>query len=72
MLTVETAAPNMEGRSSSPRAWVGTARHPMGTDVAERTGDTGPRLLCAPRRIHLCDGSGEPGPSRAELETIQV
>ena len=28
---------------SRPRAWAGTARHPMGTDVAERTGDTGPR-----------------------------
>ena len=31
-------------------------------DVAEHTGNTGPRLLCAPRRIYLGDRPGEPGP----------
>ena len=31
-------------------------------DAAERTEDTGPRLLYAPRRIYLGDRPGEPGP----------
>ena len=31
-------------------------------DVAGCTEDTGPRLLCAPQRIHLGDRPDEPGP----------
>ena len=31
-------------------------------DVAARTEDTGPRLLCAPRRLHLGSRPGEPVP----------
>ena len=40
-------------------AWLGS----QGTaDVAERTENTGPRILCAPRRIYLGDRRGEPVP----------
>ena len=35
-------------------------RHPV--DVEERTNDTGPSFLCAPQRIYLGYGTGEPGP----------
>ena len=40
-------------------AWFGTR---WAADVAERTEDTEPRLLCAPRRIYLGDGPGDPEP----------
>ena len=40
-------------------AWLGTR---WAANVAERTEDTGPRLLCAPRRIYLGDRPGEPRP----------
>ena len=39
-------------------AWLGTR---WAADVAECTEDTGPRLLCVPRRIYLAGRTGEPG-----------
>ena len=38
--------------------WLGTW---LAAEVAERTEDTGPRLLCGPRRTYLGDWSGVPG-----------
>ena len=58
VLTVRDCRPNMEERSSSPRAWASRLGTRWAADVAERK-DTGPRLLCAPREIYLGDGSGE-------------
>ena len=53
----------------------GLERYGLGTrwaaDMAERTGGHVPRLLCVPRRIYLVYRPGEPGASRAELETTQ-
>ena len=60
--TVRDCRPHMEGRPSSPRlgpAWLGIR---WAANVAEHTEDTGPRLLCAPRRIYLDNRPGEPGP----------
>ena len=50
-------------------AWLGAR---WAADVAERSEDTVPRLLCAPQSIYLGDRPGEPGASRAEWESAQV
>ena len=68
--------PRPTWKSAPPALGLG-ASYGLGTrwaaDVAERTEDTGPRLLYSPRRIYLSRyRPGEPGASLAELETTQV
>ena len=54
----KTGCPNRGLALGLGPAWLGAR---WAADVAERSEDTGPRLLCAPRRIYLAGRTGEPG-----------